>query len=87
MRLAVEMCKVLSGLHSWSPTILHRNLRPSNLLVDDNFSVKVCDMLPGGADIPITRYTPPEVAQNAYAEPSDVFSYGTHMAAVHLFTR
>ena len=33
----------MNWLHSSNPVLIHRDLKSSNLLVDDNMNVKVCD--------------------------------------------
>eukprot|EP01087_Luapelamoeba_hula_P009632 TRINITY_DN2508_c0_g1_i1.p1 TRINITY_DN2508_c0_g1~~TRINITY_DN2508_c0_g1_i1.p1 ORF type:complete len:918 (-),score=147.73 TRINITY_DN2508_c0_g1_i1:27-2780(-) len=41
--LAEGMMRGILALHSWKPTIVHRDLKSLNLLVDENWDVKVCD--------------------------------------------
>lgn len=38
-----DMTKGINCLHSWKPQIVHRDLKSLNLLVDGNWTVKVCD--------------------------------------------
>ncbi|KAL6060669.1 putative serine/threonine-protein kinase/receptor [Balamuthia mandrillaris] len=41
--IADGMMRGINCLHSWKPQIVHRDLKSLNLLVDDNWNVKVCD--------------------------------------------
>ena len=43
LALAKDIVKGLLYLHSCEPPIVHRDLKSPNLLVDKDFSVKVCD--------------------------------------------
>jgi serine/threonine protein kinase len=78
----------INHLHSLSPSIIHRDLKSSNLLVDENWNVKVADF--GFARIKeenatMTRcgtpcWTAPEVLRGEkYSDAADVFSFGIVM--------
>lgn len=41
--IAIETTKALMYLHSQDPPILHRDLKTANLLVDENYHIKVAD--------------------------------------------
>lgn len=41
IRIACDICKGMNYLHKCDPIIIHRDLKSHNLLVDDNFKVKV----------------------------------------------
>jgi len=43
LRAANDTLRGLLCLHSWKPQIVHRDLKTLNLLVDNNWIVKVCD--------------------------------------------
>eukprot|EP01103_Thecamoeba_quadrilineata_P014173 TRINITY_DN414_c0_g1_i2.p1 TRINITY_DN414_c0_g1~~TRINITY_DN414_c0_g1_i2.p1 ORF type:complete len:626 (+),score=95.19 TRINITY_DN414_c0_g1_i2:617-2494(+) len=42
-KLASEAARGMNALHCWKPSVLHRDLKSMNLLVDENWAVKVCD--------------------------------------------
>eukprot|EP01090_Pellita_catalonica_P007999 TRINITY_DN18635_c0_g1_i1.p1 TRINITY_DN18635_c0_g1~~TRINITY_DN18635_c0_g1_i1.p1 ORF type:complete len:328 (+),score=63.93 TRINITY_DN18635_c0_g1_i1:53-985(+) len=42
-KLAIEAAAAMNVLHCWKPSIVHRDLKSPNLLVDKNFAVKVAD--------------------------------------------
>ncbi|CAN6539685.1 unnamed protein product [Malus baccata var. baccata] len=43
MRMALDVAKGMNYLHTSNPTVVHRDLKSPNLLVDKNWNVKVCD--------------------------------------------
>uniref|UniRef100_A0A2P2L9X1 non-specific serine/threonine protein kinase n=1 Tax=Rhizophora mucronata TaxID=61149 RepID=A0A2P2L9X1_RHIMU len=43
MKMALDVAKGMNYLHTSHPTIVHRDLKSPNLLVDKNWAVKVCD--------------------------------------------
>ena len=42
-QMARDCARGMSYLHSRSPSVVHHDLKPANLLVDANWTVKVCD--------------------------------------------
>ncbi|KAJ6694196.1 hypothetical protein OIU85_004933 [Salix viminalis] len=43
IRMALDVARGMNCLHASMPTIVHRDLKSPNLLVDTNWTVKVCD--------------------------------------------
>ncbi|PWZ57720.1 Serine/threonine-protein kinase EDR1 [Zea mays] len=43
IKMALDVAKGMNCLHTSVPTIVHRDLKSPNLLVDNNWNVKVCD--------------------------------------------
>jgi tRNA A-37 threonylcarbamoyl transferase component Bud32 len=85
-KIALDAAKGMAYLHMRSPAIIHRDLKSHNLLVDENWKVKVCDF--GLSKIAVDQqntmtacgtpcWTAPEILRNArYTTKADVFSYG-----------
>jgi len=42
-RVCADMMRGVACLHSWKPQIVHRDLKSLNLLLDEKWTVKVCD--------------------------------------------
>ncbi|KAF8027066.1 hypothetical protein BT93_E0091 [Corymbia citriodora subsp. variegata] len=43
IRIATELCSVLAFLHSWKPSIVHRDVKPGNILLDEHLVSKLSD--------------------------------------------
>jgi len=82
---ARDACLGMNGLHGMKPPFLHLDLKTQNLLVDENFQVKVADFglskikissaLSGRAGSPL--YMAPEMLLGQdYNEKADVYSFG-----------
>ncbi|XP_062124877.1 mitogen-activated protein kinase kinase kinase 20-like isoform X1 [Drosophila sulfurigaster albostrigata] len=81
----LQCAKGVEYLHKFSPKILHRDLKPQNLLLfNDCRTLKICDF--GTAKelatkmsngVGTARYMAPEVSiENSYTEKCDVYSFG-----------
>jgi hypothetical protein len=88
MKMAADAALGMSWLHESRPRVLHRDLKSKNLLVDNNYAVKVADfglsqILPDGVaghDDKQMRGTPlwnaPEVLErHAFTEKADIYSF------------
>jgi tRNA A-37 threonylcarbamoyl transferase component Bud32 len=84
-KVALDAARGMAYLHLRTPAIIHRDLKSHNLLVDDNWKVKVCDfgLSKIAVDMQATMtacgtpcWTAPEILRNArYTTKADVFSY------------
>ena len=89
-KIAIDTVKGLSCLHNWKPQIVHRDMKSLNLLVDDNWHVKVCDFgtsrFTSGAGVDLSTlgklrgtyaYCAPEVYfGKSFTPKSDIYSFG-----------
>ncbi|KAM1388379.1 hypothetical protein ACFX2I_016516 [Malus domestica] len=87
MRMALDVAKGMNYLHTSNPTVVHRDLKSPNLLVDKNWNVKVCDFglsrtkhhtfLSSKSTAGTPEWMAPEVLRNEPAnEKCDVYSFG-----------
>ncbi|KAF3786142.1 Serine/threonine-protein kinase [Nymphaea thermarum] len=87
IRMALDVAKGMNCLHSSVPTIVHRDLKSPNLLVDKNWNVKVCDFglsrlkhhtfLSSKSTAGTPEWMAPEVLRNEPSnEKCDVYSFG-----------
>ncbi|MFC7546936.1 protein kinase [Plantactinospora sp. GCM10030261] len=90
LRYAVPLSDALAHLHGHQPQVIHRDLKPQNIIVDDDGTVKICDFgLAVAPDAMQTRYTQPgtRMGTPAYMSPeqclgldpgpgSDLYSFG-----------
>ncbi|XP_047319860.1 probable serine/threonine-protein kinase SIS8 [Impatiens glandulifera] len=87
MRMALDVARGMNYLHTSNPVIVHRDLKTPNLLVDNNWVVKVCDFglsrikhhtfLSSKSTAGTPEWMAPEVLRNEPSnEKSDVYSFG-----------
>ncbi|KAK8936649.1 Serine/threonine-protein kinase EDR1 [Platanthera zijinensis] len=87
IKMALDVTKGMNCLHTSAPTIVHRDLKSPNLLVDRNWTVKVCDFglsrlkhstfLSSKSTAGTPEWMAPEVLRNEPSnEKCDVYSFG-----------
>ncbi|CAO2818053.1 unnamed protein product [Amaranthus hypochondriacus] len=87
MKMAVDVARGMNYLHTSHPTIVHRDLKSPNLLVDKNWVVKVCDFglsrlkhhtfLSSNSTAGTPEWMAPEVLRNEPSnEKCDIYSFG-----------
>ncbi|XP_062218590.1 probable serine/threonine-protein kinase SIS8 [Phragmites australis] len=87
LKMALDVAKGMNYLHAGHPTIVHRDLKSPNLLVDKNWVVKVSDFgmsrlkhhtfLSSKSTAGTPEWMAPEVLRNEPAnEKCDVYSFG-----------
>ena len=87
LRMAEDVAKGMHYLHTCEPTIVHRDLKSPNLLVDRNWCVKVSDFglsrmkhatfLSSKSNAGTPEWMAPEVLRSEPSnEKSDIFSFG-----------
>ena len=87
IRLCIDVAKGMHYLHTCIPIIVHRDLKSPNLLVDKDWTVKVCDFgmsrmkkntfLSSKSNAGTPEWMAPEVLRNEESdEKCDVYSYG-----------
>ena len=87
IRFCIDVAKGMHYLHTCIPIIVHRDLKSPNLLVDKDWTVKVCDFgmsrmkkntfLSSKSNAGTPEWMSPEVLRNEESdEKCDVYSYG-----------
>uniref|UniRef100_A0A7N0UQS5 non-specific serine/threonine protein kinase n=1 Tax=Kalanchoe fedtschenkoi TaxID=63787 RepID=A0A7N0UQS5_KALFE len=87
LKMALDVAHGMNCLHTSAPTIVHRDLKSPNLLVDNNWNVKVCDFglsrlkhntfLSSKSTAGTPEWMAPEVLRNEPSnEKCDVYSFG-----------
>lgn len=89
VRYAVQVARAVQHLHSANPPVIHRDIKSSNILIDDNFNARLSDFglaLRGHVEEVRAKSTPPAgtlgYLDPTYLQPgdlstkSDVFSFG-----------
>lgn len=87
IELAKQICDVLSYLHCQDPPIIHRDLTPDNLILQDNGLVKLVDFnvahqLESAATATVVGkhcYIPPEQFRGKPTVQSDIYALGCTM--------
>lgn len=82
--IAIQLCEVMRYLHDRSPAVLHRDLTPDNLVIDEDRNVKLIDFgaahqfLEGitGTLIGKQCYVAPEQLRGEPTTKSDIYSFG-----------
>ncbi|CAN8254857.1 unnamed protein product [Cochlearia groenlandica] len=91
IRIASEICSALLFLHSNVPCIIHGNLKPSKILLDSNFVVKISDygisqLIPiNGIDKSDPYVDPHYIVSGEMTLESDIYSFG--MILLQLLTK
>ncbi|VFQ94402.1 unnamed protein product [Cuscuta campestris] len=87
IKMALDVAMGMNCLHTSTPTIVHRDLKSPNLLVDNDWNVKVCDFglsrlkhntfLSSKSTAGTPEWMAPEVLRNEPSnEKCDVYSFG-----------
>ncbi|XP_019197598.1 PREDICTED: serine/threonine-protein kinase EDR1 [Ipomoea nil] len=87
IKMALDVTMGMNCLHTSTPTIVHRDLKSPNLLVDNDWNVKVCDFglsrlkhntfLSSKSTAGTPEWMAPEVLRNEPSnEKCDVYSFG-----------
>lgn len=78
--LALDIARAFQYLHSRKPSIIHRDIKPGNFLVDRAWRVKVCDFglaSSTNAAAGTPAYMAPELLEGkSYNEKVDVYAFG-----------
>ncbi len=94
IRWSIELCDVLHYLHSQTPPIIFRDLKPSNIMIDAHGRVRLIDFgiarkfqenLPQVTQIGTEGYAPPEQYRGKASPQNDIYSLGATLH--HLLTR
>lgn len=89
VRFAVQIAKAVQALHSSNPPVIHRDIKSSNVLIDENWNARLGDFglaLRGHVEDVRVKCTPPAgtlgyldpgyLAPGDLSTKSDVFSFG-----------
>ena len=85
--MAIQVCDILSYLHRLEPHVVHRDLSPDNLMLQDDGTIKVVDFdiaqeLVSTRSITVAgkhRYIPPEQFRGQASAQSDIYALGCTM--------
>lgn len=84
VELAIQVCEILEYLHGMEPAVVHRDLTPDNLILQENGYLKLVDFnvaqqLESGATATVVgkhAYIPPEQFRGRPSEQSDIYALG-----------
>ena len=87
VRLATQLCEILIYLHEQEPPILHRDLTPDNIMLEDSGLVKLIDFSVAeeasagvtGSVVGKPNYISPEQFRGKPIIASDIYSFGATM--------
>lgn len=65
LNMAIEATRGLAYLHSQTPAVLHRDLKSANVLVDDNYHIKLADF---GLSRAVTLHAPGDTSSGSLAD-------------------
>lgn len=96
LKIARQVTLAINYMHSHNPIVIHRDLKTQNLVLDEDFSVRVCDfgktqMMVSGEALPLhqdnggsPRYMAPECFQpgSFITEKVDIWSLGCCLVEV-----
>ncbi|RMF51889.1 MAG: protein kinase [Chloroflexota bacterium] len=94
VRWAIEICDVLHYLHSQTPPIVFRDLKPSNIMIDEHGRVRLIDFgiarkfqedKPAVTQVGTEGYAPPEQYRGKATPLNDIYSLGATLH--HILTR
>ena len=82
--MAIQICAVMKYLHAQSPSILHRDLTPDNMVMTNDGSVVIIDFgaanefigTATGTLVGKQSYISPEQFRGKACEQSDIYSFG-----------
>lgn len=85
--LAVQLCGILSYLHSMTPPVIHRDFTPENVMIDDDGIPKLIDFnVARQSESNVTRtivgkhsYLPPEQFRGKASTQSDIYALGASL--------
>ncbi len=86
----IPVCKILYHLHIGKPPVVHRDIKPGNIMILSDNSVKVIDFgisrfgFKKGDDLGTPGYAPPEQYKGEANPKSDIFALGATLH--HLLT-
>ncbi|KAG3110371.1 hypothetical protein PI124_g15204 [Phytophthora idaei] len=96
LTIALQVCRVLSYLHSLMPSVIHRDLKSRNILLDSEMKVKLSDFgisrerldRTMTAGVGTSLWMAPEVMLGErYDDKVDMFSFGVVLSELDVHTR